>query len=351
MATLKRYPPSLCFSSDVADIIFGTNDESGILVLDLICAGNRVNVLEETMYADLEQNISVCDLPELVEPYARQHLQVTLECTFTDTLGSVSISPVTVLYGKVDVDTTAADFTQNHFLSILCGEKLTAIGRAERLHAYDCSYVTVLADVQLLSGQYNTLSAELHAMDADGSVSHFDVSPDNVSAVLGLVSDKLLSYTIEAGNRRQQYLLVDDRVPPAPSLLFINSFGCEEFIHCVGTHKKESKYDRLKASIRGRLKSYRITEDRQFNANTGWLNEAMADWADDLFRSDSVFLWLSDRPGREVVLSDSKSEITNEDDNMPAFEFTYSYAQRIHNVMCSGRVGRIFDNTFDHTFN
>lgn len=350
MATLKQYPASLCFSSDIADIVFGTTDEKGILVLELICAGNRVNVLEETMYADMEQNITVFDLPDMVEPYARQHLQLTLECRFTDTLGTVSISPVTVLYGNVDVDTTAADFTQNRFLSILCGEKLTAMGRAERLHAYDCSNVTVLADVQLPSGQYNTLSAELNAMDADGSVSHFDVSPDNVAAVIGLVGGKLLAYAIEAGNRRQQFRVVEDRVPPAPSLMFINSFGCEEFIHCVGTHKKESKYDRRKTSIRGRMRNYLITEDRQFNANTGWLNEAMADWADDLFRSDSVYLWVSGRPGREVVLSDSKSEITNEDDNMPAFEFTYSYSQRIHNVMQSGRVGRIFDNTFDHTF-
>ena len=36
---------------------------------------------------------------------------------------------------------------------------------------------------------------------------------------------------------------------------------------------------------------------------------------------------------------------------MPAFEFTYAYAQRIHNVMQPSHAGRIFDNTFDHTFN
>ena len=77
----------------------------------------------------------------------------------------------------------------------------------------------------------------------------------------------------------------------------------------------------------------------------------MADWADDLFRSDSVYLWVDGTLGREVVLSDSKSEITNEEDHMPAFEFSYTYAQRIHNVMQPGRVGRIFDHTFDHTFN
>ena len=101
----------------------------------------------------------------------------------------------------------------------------------------------------------------------------------------------------------------------------------------------------------GRLRNYRIIEDRQFTANTGWLNEAMADWADELFRSSEVNLWVNGEKGREVVLSDSKSEVTNEDSHMPAFEFTYTYAQRIHNVMQPNHAGRIFDNTFDHTFN
>ena len=343
-------PAALCFSSVVDDIVFSTNAENGVLVLDLICNGNRVNLLEETMYPSIDRSITISDISSLVEPYAREYLQVQLECSFTDTAGSSSISPVTILYSMADVDTTASDFTQNHFLSILDGEKLTALGRAERIHAYGVDTVTVQADVRLSTGQWNTLSAELHAMDHDGSVYHFDVSPDNVAALLGL-SGTLLSYTIEAGSRHQDFRVVEDLVPPAPSLLFINSFGFEELLHCVGTHKKDSKYDRKQARIKGRLKNYRITEERQFGANTGWLNEAMADWADDLFRSESVFLWVNGNPGREVVLSDSKSEITNEDDNMPAFEFTYTYAQRIHNVMQSGRVGRIFDNTFDRTFN
>lgn len=350
MATLLSQPAELCFSSVVDDIVFSTNAASGVLVLDLICNGNRVNVLRETMYPSVDRSITLSYISSLVEPYAREYLQVQMECTFTDNGGSVGISPVTILYSMADVDTTASDFTQNHFLSILDGEKLTALGRAERIHAYGADTVAVRADVRLANGQFNTLSGELHAMDHDGSVYHFDVSPDNVATLLGM-GFTLLSYTIEAGSRRQDFRVVEDLVPPAPSLLFINSFGFEELLHCVGTHKKESKYDRKQTRVNGRLKNYRITEERKFVANTGWLNEAMADWADDLFRSESVFLWVNDAPGREVVLSDSKSEITNEDDNMPAFEFTYAYAQRIHNVMTSGRVGRIFDNTFDRTFN
>ena len=54
--------------------------------------------------------------------------------------------------------------------------------------------------------------------------------------------------------------------------------------------------------------------------------------------------------GREVVVSDPKVEYTNEADELPRVTFTIQYAQRNHNVVDTGRAGRVFDNTFDYTF-
>ena len=353
MATLISQPSSLCLSSVVEDIVFGTDAENGTVRLDVVHGTEREILMEETMFPSATRCIVISDISSLVEPYARQYLQVQVECSLTDASGSVSITPVTVLYSIADVGTSAADFTDNHFLTILSGEKLSARGREERLYAYGADSVTVIADVLLQTGQHNTLSAELHPFERVGGtdIYSYDVSPDNVASLIGLVGGRLLGYRVEAGNRCQRFRCIVDQVPPAPSLYFVNSFGCFELLHCVGTHKKDSKYERKTTRIMGRLRSYRITEDRQFTANTGWLNEAMADWADDLFRSEKVMLWVGEGPGRDVVITDSKSEITNEDNHMPAFEFTYCYAQRIHNVLEPTRAGRIFDNTFDHTFN
>lgn len=356
MASIKQQPTSFCFSSYIEDIVFSTEDDSGVLCLYIVAGGIRTNIFTETMFAGKDKTVTLSDLPSLVDAYAHRYGELTLECSFTDSVSTVSIGPVTILFSRADIgvgvdDTTAMDFVQHHFLTILNGEKLTADGRAELLSAYDCSSVTAIALVQHPSGTIETLTADFAASTTQGNISDFDVSPSRISSLLGVSEGHLISYTIEAGERRQDFRLVTDGMPPAPSLLFINSFGCEEFLHCVGTHKKESKYDRSSARFMGRLRNYRVTEDRQFTANTGWLTTAMADWADDLFRSESVCLWVNGQRGREVVLSDSKSEITNEDDHLPAFEFTYTYAQRIHNVMQPSRAGRIFDNTFDRTFN
>ena len=54
--------------------------------------------------------------------------------------------------------------------------------------------------------------------------------------------------------------------------------------------------------------------------------------------------------GKEVTLTESKSEVSNLDDEIARFTFSYQYAQRIHNVIDLQRAGRIFDNTFDNTF-
>lgn len=356
MATLSAYPSAMCFSSDVADIVFsGVASESAVLQLYATCGGNLLTLLDETVYRSGDGSVTVGGLSSLLEPYARQYLRLTLDGSLQDSAGTVLIPSVTVLFSAADVGTTAADFTANHFLTTLNGTKLTAPGRNERIYAYGLAAgggVTVKGEILTAAGQLQTLTASLTAASVAESISEFEVGPDNVAALLAVPTGaRLLGYTVTAGSRVQDFEVLEDTLPPAPSLLFTNSFGCREFIHCVGTHRKESKYERKATRVFGRLRSYRVQEDRQFTANTGWLNEAMADWADELLRSQEIYLWVNGSVGREVVITDSRSEISNEDDNMPAFELTYGYAQRIHNVMQPTRAGRIFDNTFDRTFN
>ena len=167
MATLKQYPPLFCFSSDITDVIFSTDDENGILQLDIVHGTERETLLEETMFPSLDGSIVISDLSSLVEPYARQY----------------------------------------HFLTILSGEKITARGREERLYAYGADTVTVIADVQLETGQFNTLSAELTPFEhVNGTgIYSYDVSPENVASLIGLVGGRLLGYRVEAGNRCQRF--------------------------------------------------------------------------------------------------------------------------------------------------
>ena len=352
MVQLESQPDVLSFSSMLGDIVFSGVVDSGLLVLSLSAAGGvSIEVLRERFSCDADGRVTVCELSSLVEPYARRYGSVVLSCTFTVGSSDYSISPVTVLYCMSDVVEDASVFTSSHFLSLLSGEKLTAYGRDERLYAYGASTVAVSAEVRLPVGTFTTLTATLNAISTVNGISQFDVSPSTIISATDLIGGRLLSYTITAGHREQSFRVVVEQTPPDPSLIFVNSFGCEEFFHCSGTLKRDSKYTRSSVRICGRLRQYKIDEERHFTANTGWLNDAMLYWAEDLFLSDSVYLWEDGHRGKEVVLSESKSELTNEEDELVSFEFTYVYAQRIHHVLRKSRSVRLFSDHFEEIYN
>lgn len=344
-------PATLGFSAMLADIIISTEAGSGLFVLDLVIGTERANLLQETFYASSDGTITVGELPALVEPYIQAYGRVTMEASFTDTAGAASISPVTILVGAVDVGMTTQDFVSTHFLTVLDGEKITSLSREERLYAYDEDEATVSADVRLPDGSFDTLTAELQAVATEDDISQFDVSPRKILELLDTTGARLLYYTVTAGQRKQLFRCIVEQVPPEPSFLFVNSFGCEELVHCTGTLKQSSKFDRQSARIRGRLRAYQITEERLFTANTGWLNDAMAEWVTDLLRSMEVCLWSKEGRGKHVVITDSKNECESDDDYMPEYEITYTYAQRTQNIMHKRKAARLFSDQFEEIYN
>lgn len=302
------------------------------------------SVFSETLYPT-GGIVTLQDLGELLEPYVRG----TLVGSVTVSIGGASAT-ATVLYAMVDVGVDASTFYSAHFLTILQGAKLTGPGRLEYLWYYGSDAASVKSEYS--DGTEHTFSAVMAT--SNSRYSCIDASPSNYT----MAGKTLVAYTVSAGERTQQYV-VDPRHPDcAPILEFYNSFGVWEHLYCTGTHRVAPEYKRSTARIGGRLKQYKVEETRKFEADTGILPPAMAAWADELFRSDLVYVVnvyggevCSEDQGREVVITDSKSEVSNEDDDMPHFSFSYQYAQRIHNVLDMTRVGRIFDNTFDHTFN
>lgn len=185
----------------------------------------------------------------------------------------------------------------------------------------------------------------------NGNYSTIDVSPSRF-----VTSGKTLCrFVVTAGSRTQAFDLDLHNPDAAPVLLFVNSFGCQELVYCTGKHTVSPKFNYTSAYIGGKLRNYDIDETRNFKADTGILSFPMADWLSDLFRSDEIFLvsFVNGSPvvGREVTLSDPDTEYSNDDASLPRFTFTYRYAQRNQNVLTLDRPGRIFDNTFDYTFN
>ncbi|SDZ94720.1 hypothetical protein SAMN05216455_10226 [Segatella bryantii] len=334
------------FSSTIPDVEFTISGVSAGVTMT--CGGQQI--YNETLFP-ISGKVSLRDLSNLVTPYARQQLVVTLSIAIrenveTGTGGSQTLT-AQVIYCAADFDTDADTFCENHFLSILLGQKITSLGRLEFLHYLG-------TDAAQVTAEYSDGTAAIFTppkVQGNANYSTIDVSPDRFRTE----GKTLVGFTARAGDRYQEFVIDLDQPDCAPILIFVNSFGCEELVYCTGTHKVSPSYKRTQTYFEGIQKNYLIEETRTFKADSGVLNVAMQNWLDDLFRSEYVRVVniYNGQPtiGKEVLLTDSKSEVSNDDDELTRFTFSYQYAQRNQNVVDLRRAGRIFDNTFDYTFN
>lgn len=347
MITILQGIPDKSFSSTIPDLQFAISGDSAVVTISV----DDAEIYNEKRFP-ADGVITLHDLSALVSPYARQSLVINMIIRISeyvaDTLAQAISGSYDIIYCGADIDIDAGTFCSNYFLSILMGTKETAVGRLEYLH-----YVgTDKADCRAVYPDGTTETFDVVAVGGNDKYTTIDVSPQRFLRSDGEEPDY---YTISAGKRMQTFELNHERPDCAPTLLFVNSFGCDELLYCTGVHKVAPTYKRSSSYIAGRLRNYDIEETRTFKADTGVLNTAMANWLDDVLRSDFVcvvnFVEGNPNVGREVVITDSKSEYSNAYDELPRFTFSYQYSQRNHNVLNMGRAGRVFDNTFDRTFN
>lgn len=343
----KNSLASVYFSASLPDVEFSITGSRAAVVV----AVDGTPVYDEVLFP-MNGLVALTDLAGLVEPYAETRLVVTLKIIVSelgaDSMPADALTQTTlVLFSRAYINASAEEFYEKFFLSTLIGTKVTARNRLEYLHYYGSASSTVTAYYD----DGSTAQFPATAVAGNGRYTTLDVSP----ARFGATGKTLCSYTVTAGARYQSFV-IDHRNPDcAPVLLFTNSFGVQELLYCTGTHSVDPSYTRSNAVFNGLYKNYDIEELRTFKADTGILNTAMANWVDDLFRSREIYIvnFYDGNPvvGLEVAITDSKSENSNDDDCLPRFTFEYRYARKNHNVVDVRRAGRIFDNTFDNTFN
>lgn len=335
------------FSANVPDLEFGIGGTAAAVTISL----DGDEIYSERLFP-VGGSIKLRDLGDLVRPYAKARLvtEMAVGITEQDADGnSLSTSSVscTVVYCEADIDMSAEDWCGKHFLSLLLGTRTTTPGRLEYLHYTGTDSATVTATYD--DGTTATFTAA--TIGGNSKYTTVNVSPGQYTAS----GKKLVSYVVSAGNRSQRFD-IDFRNPDcAPILIFDNSFGCEELLYCTGKETVSAAYKYDTAYIEGKNTNYKVTETASFKADTGPLSFAMADWCRELFRSQYVRIVNvyggAVTPGKEMVVSDPKVEYDNEPDTLPRITFTVQYAQKNHNVIQTAREGRIFDNTFDYTFN
>jgi hypothetical protein len=352
----------MVFSSSIPDVGFRISYTRAVVKMTVTHGNDPAAVpYEETLYPDYMGDIHVTDIGQIMAAFTERWIRFNLAVTVTEqrvdaemnvtneSTRNLTTTQVVCCRANV-VGFSPADFCSRHFLTLLDGVRKTSLGRKELLSYIGSDTPTCVS----VFDDGTSRTGGVSVLQAGEGYRILDVSPENF--VFGL--KRLVMYKIIAGSRSQWYEVDYSGDPDvAPVLLFVNSFGVQEIAYCEGAHRQVSSFDRKQARI-GKLKeNYRIEETESFKADTGYLSFPMAQWWRDVLRSKEIeVLPVSDGAvvidgGKPVVITSQKAEVSNEADHLPRYTFEYEYADRNHNIWEQPREGRIFDNTFDHTFN
>ena len=347
-------PTSPLFTSALDTFTFRTDGDSATVII----ACNGEELLKETYYPVLG-SITLYDVGTLIADAVRPTVVAPFTISITEHKDNADTATwesgeLTAYYANVDVDMGCQSFLDQFFLTLLDGVKLTRLGHREYLHAAGKDSTAPKVRAQYFKdGTIEAVDVEPSATPTHtaNGITTFDVSPDRYSDA---TDGSLFAYTVTVGQRTQKFQIDHTGSIADPVLLFSNSFGCQEIFYCLGKKKIAPTFERKSAVISGRKINYKVKETRTFEGDTGIIPPSMAHFAEDLLRSDEVYLFRDYAQDKEITFTDSKSERTNEADDMAEFTFSYQYAQRVQNVVFKDldtSSGKIFDASFDDTFN
>lgn len=361
--TLSSSLPSSCLSSELPDVEVALTGTSLAVVISHGETDDEVDqttIFSETLYPT-DGKVTLTDLSALLQPWVRQykHRVMEVEMTERDSSGSTLATQLWVCdlyYCRADITSHGVSeqgysWLDSHFLTAVDGVKTTVMGRQELL--WFVGELTQTDEFKVVARFADGSSATVQpqkVIETDDFYCCLDVSPQ----VMDVGDDVLVGYTVIAGARMQDYALSFGRHDNTPAMIFENIFGLDEVIYCDGELKTAPSYKFNSAYIEGKLTNYDIEETRTFKANTGPLDTALLPWARDFLTSPYIRLLdiCGDTPvpGKEVVITEAKSESSSADDDVPAFTFSYQYAQKNQHVHETHAKGRVFDDTFDYTF-
>ena len=356
MRILKQ-PDSFCFTSSLGDIVISPDSSDPITFS--IKMGDTIVLPTEKYYRNTDGVVYITGIGDVLSNWLRsdgpiayllkQQINVAdFTFIYNGNQNGSQETKHTVMRCDVDFDTTAGTFCNTHFLTLMFSTKKTTFGRREILAFYAKESLSTTATVNvayLVDGKITSGSFERAAIGS-GTVKYLDVSPDIFKAA----GKQLLYYMVTLGERSMKYEI--DYTPFLQETHFVyrNCFGVEDTFTCLGEATSEGKFERYYATFGGGYKTFKRKNLREYTVNTGLLTQAAAYAIDDMFSSEEIWLYDQLGPIKEIVILDQSVKRSSLPDEMPRYEFSYRLTQSNQRYK-TATSGRIFDATFDRSFN
>lgn len=305
--------------------------------------------------------VVVADLARLVTAALEGSLVASLSITATDSAENNLSLTATIYYSRVRVREVATDFLASRFLS-LTTRRTSRIGFSEMLFAFLTADEAADAD----------LKATAMATYADGSTATFPIALTDLSTTAeGLVAlDVSLAqfrdpdYAADIARvvitLGQRTLTIDTDFSPAVCrghLRFVNAFGLPDVVHILGRITEKTTFARSAGWFAGHYRQYDAQETLDRELSSGYVDDdAYTLWL-DCARTTSLAIFphpaatgTSGQSGTAAVITAEKFEHSDEDDALHIVTLSVRPSSRFPELSASEPF-RIFDATFDNTFN
>ena len=296
-------------------------------------------------YTPVAGTVRIYHLARLLRP-----LIDGVTAVFTFTAGSTS-KTVHVVQSGVTVSESAATFLPSFFLSAVMTERDTSLDRKELLYLIPIE--ATLPTVQAVCSYWNGESIVTATKPVAGIIvanepCYVDASASRfVDSELGT----LVAYTIVAGERTMRFRVTT--LPTAEhAMLFHNTFGAWEPIYFAGMTEDAPEYTRETAYVNGNMQLYNLEETASFKSWTGPLRPSGVALARDLARcAKGVFLLEGSETTDEVTITAVDVKHTSADNEIADFTFTWRRSAMWSVMLKTVRPPKLFDETFDETYN
>ena len=343
MSKLLTSINDIAFPWEVDTLAIGTTGSERSVSVELLCG--EVIVLSSPLSFDDGGTVTLDDVASLLESYSDDSVK---ECVLK--LDGVAAASWTLLPCRLQTSDTAQVWVVHSFLTAVRGERLTHVDSREYLSWWQGSSATATLSVSSVwispSGllkETRSLSVEAHKGINTHSWNVSEWIPPEIDA-------ELVRYSVTLGSRVQHYSLRPSEHRPAV-LCFLNSFGVYESMTFFGVVERDTKPTRTLALIGGKSRNIDVESVPTWKASTGELPEGMSGLMDDVVRSSRTWLMDGSLGEVEVVLTDNEWKRSNQSDESLSGSVTWRMSSRRQLRARTSPSGRIFDETFDETFN
>lgn len=354
-----------CFCADYGNIIVTDVADS----LSMVLSADGVSVIEEVYTPNNKKEVIIRNLGDVLQSYfgkveettlgnATRKLQMSVNINLND--GTSFSHTQQVFYSTIATD-ISVDFTYAPFLTRY-KKKKTAVSRCELLSFYNNTQTIWLGIAYLLGGAARFDKYEFYQSTGTHEGVSLDVSLKKIVAFLSeknirINNDDLIyyeAYSVVGDIVRDETRFINDKrqFHQETHFLYYNCFGLPETITFTGQDNRKIDpgitYGYLADGYR-QIDTLPVVSNQVYS---GHISKEVAECIEELLISDQKYLYAAGVVGKEIVITEVALEQDSLNNRPVSYSLTYRPAALRHleykRIIYDS--GRVFDKTFDDTF-